>query len=53
MKDLNECIKSGKVRYISCSAMYPYQFLKVNMVAREHGWAEFIAIQNHYNIIYR
>ena len=23
------------------------------MVAREHGWAEFISIQNHYNIIYR
>ena len=22
-------------------------------VARKHGWAEFISIQNHYNIIYR
>ena len=23
------------------------------MIAREHGWAEFISIQNHYNLIYR
>ena len=23
------------------------------MIARQHGWAEFISIQNHYNIIYR
>ena len=53
MEALNECVKSGKVRYIGCSAMYPYQLLKANMVAREHGWAEFISIQNHYNIIYR
>ena len=53
MEALNECVKSGKVRYIGCSAMYPYQLLKANMVAREHGWAEFISIQNHYNLIYR
>ena len=51
MEALNECVKSGKVRYIGCSALYPYQLLKANMVAREHGRAEFISIQNHYNII--
>ena len=33
--------------------MFPYQLLKANSVARKHGWAEFISIQNHYNIIYR
>ena len=53
MEALNECVKSGKVKYIGCSALYPYQLMKANMVAREHGWAEFISIQNHYNIIYR
>ena len=53
MEALNECVKSGKVRYIGCSAMYPYQLFKANAVAREHGWAQFISIQNHYNIIYR
>ena len=53
MEALNECVKSGKVRYIGCSALFPYQLLKANMIAREKGWAEFISIQNHYNMIYR
>ena len=53
MEALNECVKSGKVKYIGCSAIYPYQLLKANMIARKNGWAEFISIQNHYNIIYR
>ena len=53
MEALNECVKSGKVRYIGCSALYPYQLLKANMIARKNGWAEFISIQNHYNLIYR
>ena len=53
MEALNELVKSKKVRYLGCSAMFPYQLLKANSIAREHGWAEFISIQNHYNIIYR
>jgi aryl-alcohol dehydrogenase-like predicted oxidoreductase len=53
MEALNELVKSKKVRYLGCSAMFPYQLLKANSVARKHGWAEFISIQNHYNIIYR
>ena len=53
MEALNECVKSGKVKYIGCSALYPYQLLKANMIARKNGWAEFISIQNHYNLIYR
>ena len=53
METLNELVKAKKVRYLGCSAMFPYQLLKANTIAREHGWAEFISIQNHYNIIYR
>ena len=53
MEALNECVKSGKVKYIGCSALYPYQLLKANMISRKNGWAQFISIQNHYNIIYR
>ena len=53
METLNECVKSGKVRYLGCSALFPYQLLKANMIARKNGWAEFISIQNHYNLIYR
>jgi aryl-alcohol dehydrogenase-like predicted oxidoreductase len=53
MEALNEVVKQGKARYIGCSAMYPYQLLKANMIARQNNWKEFISIQNHYNIIYR
>ena len=53
METLNELVKSKKVRYLGCSALFPYQLLKANNIAREHGWAEFISIQNHYNLIYR
>jgi len=53
MEALNECVKNKKVRYIGCSELFPYQLLKANMIARKNGWAEFISIQNHYNVIYR
>ena len=53
MEALNELVKSKKVRYLGCSALLPYQLLKANMIARRNGWAEFISIQNHYNLIYR
>ena len=53
MEALNELVKLKKVRYLGCSALFPYQLLKANSTDREHGWAEFISIQNHYNLIYR
>jgi len=53
MEALNEVVKSKKARYIGCSALLPYQLLKANMIARKNGWAEFISIQDHYNLIYR
>ena len=48
-----ECVKAKKVRYLGCSALFPYQLYKANEIARRNGWAEFISIQNHYNLIYR
>ena len=41
------------MRYLGCSALFSYQLLKANSIARKHEWAEFISIQNHYNLIYR
>ena len=53
MEALNELVKSKKVRYLGCSSIFAYQLYKANAIARKNGWAEFISIQNHYNIIYR
>ena len=47
MEALNELVKNKKVRYIGCSALFPYQLYKANSIARKNGWAQFISIQNH------
>ena len=53
MEALNDLVVSGKVRAIGASAMYGYQFYNMQMVARDHGWAPFVAMENHYNLLYR
>lgn len=53
MEALNELVKSGKVRALGASAMYGYQFYNMQLAARENGWTEFSAMENHYNLIYR
>ncbi len=53
MEALNNLIKAGKVRALGASAMYGYQFYNMQLCAREHGWAGFEAMENHYNLLYR
>jgi aryl-alcohol dehydrogenase (NADP+) len=50
---LNDLVKAGKVRYIGASSMYAWQFAKMIYTQRRRGWAEFVSMQNHYNLIYR
>ena len=53
MEVLNDLVRSGKVLYIGASAMYAWQFLKMNMIAESHGWAKFVSMQDMYNLLYR
>lgn len=53
MDALNEVIKEGKVRYIGASAMYAYQFAKMQDYARCNNLNGFVSMQDHYNLIYR
>lgn len=53
MEALNELVKVGKVRALGASAMYGYQFYNMQLAARKNGWAEFQAMENHYNLLYR
>lgn len=53
MEALNDLVKAGKVRALGASAMYGYQFYNMQLVAKEHGWARFEAMENHYNLLYR
>jgi aryl-alcohol dehydrogenase-like predicted oxidoreductase len=53
MEALHDVVKSGKVRYIGASTMYAWQFERMQNVAEKNGWTKFVAMQNHYNLIYR
>ena len=53
MEALNDLVRAGKVRALGASAMYGYQFYNMHLCARDHGWARFEVMQNHYNLLYR
>jgi aryl-alcohol dehydrogenase (NADP+) len=53
LEALDSLVRSGKVRYLGASSMAAWQFSKALYTAREHGWHRFVAMQNHYNLIYR
>ena len=53
LEALHDVVKSGKVRYIGASSMYAWQFSKSLYMADLHGWTRFVAMQNHYNLVYR
>lgn len=53
MEALDTLVKAGKVRAIGASAMYGYQFYNMQLAAKEHGWTQFTAMENHYNLLYR
>lgn len=53
MEALHELVKAGKVRALGASAMYGYQFHNMQLAARDNGWTQFSAMENHYNLLYR
>jgi aryl-alcohol dehydrogenase-like predicted oxidoreductase len=53
MDALNEVVRAGKARYIGASSMASWQFAKAQHVAERNGFAKFVSMQNHYNLLYR
>ncbi len=53
MAALDTAVRSGKVRYIGASAMYAWQFQKALYTSERNGFARFVSMQNHLNLIYR
>ena len=53
MEALHDLVKAGKVRALGASAMYGYQFHNMQIAARDNGWTQFSAMENHYNLLYR
>lgn len=53
LEGMNDAVQAGKVRYIGIANAYAYQVAKMNALAEKRGWAKFISVQNHYNLIMR
>ena len=53
LEGMNEAVRTGKARYIGIANAYAYQVSKMNALAERRGWAKFISVQNHYNLIMR
>ena len=50
---LNRVVKAGKARYIGISNCYAWQLAKANALAEKEGFAKFVSVQGHYNLIFR
>ncbi|MBO6116127.1 MAG: aldo/keto reductase [Ruminococcus sp.] len=50
---LSRVVKAGKARYIGISNCYAWQLAKANALAEKEGFAKFISVQGHYNLIFR
>ncbi|KAI2606596.1 NADP-dependent oxidoreductase domain-containing protein [Hypoxylon sp. NC1633] len=53
MQALDDLIRCGKIRYIGASSMWTYQFAMMQFCAEKNGWTKFVAMQNHYSLLYR
>ena len=53
LEGMNSLVQAGKVRYIGIANCYAYQLAKANALAEKEGWAKFISVQNHYNLLFR
>jgi len=53
LETLNDLVRMGMVRYLGASSTFAWQFCKSLYIADMHGWSRFVAMQNHYNLVYR
>lgn len=53
MRALHDLVSSGKVRYLAASSMWAFELATLQFVAEKNRWTPFVAMQNHYNLLYR
>ncbi len=51
LEALNDVVKAGKARYIGASSMHASQFAQALELQKQHGWAQFVSMQDHYNLM--
>ncbi|MEN6459045.1 MAG: aldo/keto reductase [Thermoguttaceae bacterium] len=50
---LDLLVRQGKVRYLGASSTVAWKFAQALSMSERNGWARFVSMQNHYNLIYR
>ncbi len=50
---LDLLVRQGKVRYLGASSMAAWKFAQCLSLSEQRGWARFVSMQNHYNLLYR
>jgi aryl-alcohol dehydrogenase-like predicted oxidoreductase len=53
LEALNDVVRAGKALYLGASSMYAWQFAKCLNLQQMNGWARFVSMQNHYNLLNR
>jgi 1-deoxyxylulose-5-phosphate synthase len=53
LEALDLLVRQGKVRYLGASSTAAWRFAKALGMADRRGLSRFVAMQNHYNLIYR
>ncbi|MGI6200030.1 MAG: aldo/keto reductase [Christensenellales bacterium] len=53
MEGLDRMVRAGKTRYIGVSNCFAWQLAQANALAEREGFARFISVQGHYNLIFR
>jgi 1-deoxyxylulose-5-phosphate synthase len=50
---LDHLVHQGKVRYFGASSAFAWQIMRALSISERRGWARFVSMQNHYNLLYR
>ena len=53
LEALNDLVRAGKVRYLGASSGPAWRMARALSISERRGWARFISMQNHYNLVYR
>jgi aryl-alcohol dehydrogenase-like predicted oxidoreductase len=53
MDGLNRIVRAGKARSIGISNCFAWQIAKANAIPESEGFAKFVSVQGHYNLIFR
>jgi len=53
LEALHDVVKAGKARYVGASSMHAWEFAKALHLQKSYGWARFVSMQDHYNLLAR